>query len=479
MNKIKIILLITLLSLFTAVQLQAQGRAFGQLQTMAGSSGYIPPVNPPTPYGEGTYSNNNNNSAAQQAAIIAGYKNSANNYNDKGVRAHNTGDYKKAIAAYKKALWYNPYDETARKNLENARKALKYQRENKNNASAEKMREIEKQRATEKEKELLAQRQRSVEEMARVKAEAARRMEAGRICNEQKNLTPATEAEKANVIKSEADLAEAKLKIIQLQKDNERITSLLKMYSKSLQNNVGEFDTWAKTVDETYKNSMEVAKDYALSHLGGELLERFKPEYRKELYKRFNAVMNSENPAVRKWMLEELADRKLTPQNIEAAMGIVSLYGDGASLLKGTDNEVKQRLDALMFVNSCFETAGWVDYDKLITSDAFLKTVRPKDYYANPLKKDFAKPGDFFTEAKAIGEAYSDIVVQCYSWKTINRLTEDTESMSQKVNLLINKQQVQQEQMNCLQNCINNNDGKCMYNCTGKSKYHTPPPILE
>lgn len=169
MNTIKILLSITLLSLFTTF-LQAQGRALGQLQTLAGSSGgYFPPPSAPTPYGEGSYSNNSNNSAAQQAAIIAGYKNNATTINNKGVESHNKGNYRAAITAYKKALWYNPYDETAKKNLETARKALKYQQESKRNAAAEKLKEVEIQKAAQRERELLALQEKAVQADAQAK----------------------------------------------------------------------------------------------------------------------------------------------------------------------------------------------------------------------------------------------------------------------------------------------------------------------
>jgi len=88
-------------------------------------------------------------------------------------------------------------------------------------------------------------------------------------------------------------------------------------------------------------------------------------------------------------------------------------------------------------------------------------------------------PGDWFTQAKVIGEVYSDLVVQCVSWSSINRLTEDSESMTQKVNLLIYKQEQTMKQIECLEDCIGGPDGKCMNKCTGKSKLHTPPPFLD
>ena len=173
-------------------------------------------------------------------------------------------------------------------------------------------------------------------------------------------------------------------------------------------------------------------------------------------------------------MINELASKKLTPENVKDAVDWINTGTDAVSmtnvLLNGKPEESKNQVDALLFINSVFETAKWVDYDKLIDQPMFKQMANVKGA---------TTPGDWFTQAKLIGEVYSDAIVQYYSWKNIDRLTEDSGIMSQKVNLLINKQEQTIKQIDCLEKCIEGNDGKCMNSCTGKSRFHTPPPMLE
>ena len=194
MKNSKLIIIIAVLSMFFTYQLQAQS-AIGQLRTLSGGSVYVPPVNDPVPYGQGSYSNNN--AANNNAAIIAGYKSKATNINNKGVQYHNNGDYRAAITAYKKALWYNPYDETAKRNLENAKRALKEQRNSKRNAAAEKIREQERQRTAEKERQLVAAREKQDQANAQAKAlareQAIQKETTATVTKEQKELETNTQ----------------------------------------------------------------------------------------------------------------------------------------------------------------------------------------------------------------------------------------------------------------------------------------------
>ena len=54
----------------------------------------------------------------------------AQEINEKGNDALRTGNYRKAISSYNRALWYSPFDETIKKNLASAKESLKSNREN-------------------------------------------------------------------------------------------------------------------------------------------------------------------------------------------------------------------------------------------------------------------------------------------------------------------------------------------------------------
>ena len=143
----------------------------------------------------------------------------------------------------------------------------------------------------------------------------------------------------------------------------------------------------------------------------------------------------------------------------------------GASkIFYGSSSDVLTKLDAVLFVNSVFEAADWVSYDKLKEAPMFKQMAGVKG---------ITKPGDWFAQAKVVGEVYSDLVVQCVSWKNINELITDNEEKYQKIDLLIIKQEQTIKQINCLEECIKGTDGKCINKCTGKTKLHTPPPFPE
>lgn len=444
-GKLVHIISVAVLSMFISAPLHAQS-AYGQLQNMVPGSVTIPGVNGPANVDE----SNNFSESNSMAEKIAGYQRKSCNFNNKGVSEQNSGNYRAAIAAYKKALWYDPYNQTARDNLRSAKVALKKDREERIRNKEEKRREAERKA------------QEAIKKQAQEEKEKAIQI--------------------TNIQNTVNNLDQSKAKIASLKKDIDKTQNLLKMYTKSLRNNSDEFDKWGKTVDEAYNNTLGEAKDYALDYFSGKLLDIYKPLYKEELYKRFNFVMNSDNPEVKRWFLEELADRHLTPDNIEKAMNAVKLSTGGGSLLIGSDNEVKYRLEALLFVNDIFETAGWVNYKGLITNDAFQEAIKPGGQYLNQTAKEleFVAPSELFSQAKTIGEVYSDLVIQCISWRAINRLSNTEEQMSQRVALLIAKQKVEIQQLDCLQECIQSNrtDAQCMFKCTGKTKYHTPPPMI-
>ncbi len=466
--KILIIILVSFLAFMLSNSLIAQDDAYRQLQRAAGQNSVnVPPVNGPVPVGEQSSSSYNTDNSS--AIIIAEYQRKAVSINNQGVLSHNAGNYRAAIKAYKKALWYDPYNETARNNLKNAREAqrnkYKYNRDLKSYTKAEQ------ERKAKAERDRLAQVQRDSE------AANIRNREQN---NNTNNLTQTgssivdklalVEAEKA-----QKDLEDAKIKLAELKIGLDNTNKKLKMYSKSLANNSSELDSWAEEVDKTYANTLKVSKEYFMQmFLKYSLLTNLDPKYKTGPYQKLEELLQSSDPVKKQWLLNEFADKNLQPKDVSKFVDLFMANADaasiGAQIFDGSPADSKTQLDAVLFINSVFEAKEWVKYEELKDCPMFKQM-------ANVQGKTM--PGDWFTQAKVIGEVYSDIVVQCVSWQNINRLNEDSESMSQKVNLLIYKQEQSIKQINCLEECIKGSDGKCMNKCTGKSKLHTPPPFLE
>jgi len=93
-------------------QVEAQS-AIGQLESITGRK--IERYN-----SNNGYSNSNSNSSSYNTAR---YEKAAK-INSKGTDFFRNGNYKSAVAAFRKALWYSPFDENIKKNYKSAKEAL-------------------------------------------------------------------------------------------------------------------------------------------------------------------------------------------------------------------------------------------------------------------------------------------------------------------------------------------------------------------
>jgi tetratricopeptide (TPR) repeat protein len=442
------------------ISIFAQNDAYQQLQEAAGTnSGYIPPVNGPTILGDDANNSYTNNANAQ---IIANYQTKAVSINNEGVVYHNSGNYNKAIRYYKKALWYNPYSEVARNNLKNARNAQKIYNKNKritqsNNREAKRInKKVVKEQNNHNNQQNLSQ-------LAILEAKPNTNTDS------EQDLNAKIEAEKAV-----QDLEEAQYILTDLKSRLNKTNRLLKTYSKSLANNSQELDTWAEMVDKTYKNTLNVSKEYFTQmFMKYNLLTNFDPKYKNGPYLKLKELLSSTDPKKSTWLINEFADKHLNPSDVEYVVGLLMLNNDAKSLTSqmfdGNSDKTKTNLDAVLFVNSIFESAKWIKYDDLKDAPFFRQMANGKNK---------TMPGEWFTQAKVIGEVYSDLVVQCVSWNNINRLNEDNAAKIQKVNLLIYSQERTVEQIKCIENSIKDDNLNNVNKCIGKTKLHTPPPFL-
>lgn len=419
----------------------SQNEAYRQLQEAAGTnSSYVVPVNGPVAIGEESSSNT---TVDANAVIIAGYQQSSYEINNQGVYFHNQGNYIKAIRYYKKALWYNPYNEVARNNLKNAQEAKRIYKENIKIANNQ-----NKKNAI------------SINE---------RRQQQQEIDKAPNNKEIASEVKEAD-----KQLQEATKKLIELQTQVNNINRLLASYSKSLKNNSGELNKWSETIDKTYQNTLDVSKEYFMQiFLKYSLLTNFDTEYRNAAYKKLENILSTSDPKTRVWLMNELTSKNISPDQLETFVNIISTGTDAAGLFNeifnGTNNQTKTNLDAVLFINSVFEATGLVKYEDLKDSPFFKQMSGVKGK---------VMPSDWFAQAKVVGEVYSDLVVQCVAWYNIDKLNEDTEIISNKVNLLISNQEQTINQISCIEKAINENNLNQVNKCTGKTKLHTPPPFL-
>jgi len=463
-NNMKTYILISLFAIIFLAQCciaLSQNDAYNQLQQAAGNTSvYIPPVNGPVAVGEESSNYEYNNTNAQ---IIANYQSKAYEINNDGVYYHNSGNYNKAIRYYKKALWYDPYNETARNNLQNAKEAKQQYHENKRSA-------LKQQRNQQHE---YAQNQNTQPSKPNNQNENTQHNR--RDLNSQNTTLNNNNESNAQALKANQDLEESKAKLSDLKVSLNNTNRLLKMYSQDLRNNTGELDKWAEMVDKTYQNTLDVSKEYFLNmFLKYSLLTNLDPENRDGPYRKLEDLLKSADPDMSSWLTKELTSQNIKPKDVEKFVELVLLGYDaetiGSKIFYGSSTDIKTKLDAVLFVNSVFEAADWVSYDKLKDAPMFKQIAGVKG---------ITKPGDWFAQAKVVGEVYSDLVVQCVSWKNINELVKDNEEKSQKVDLLIIKQEQTIKQINCLEDCVKNPSGNCMNKCTGKTKLHTPPPFPE
>ena len=179
----------------------------------------------------------------------------------------------------------------------------------------------------------------------------------------------------------------------------------------------------------------------------------------------FRSILQSNDPQMQKWLAMETKLKGITPDKVEDLVDKVEKGFDLNDLLKGEQTGIKPKLDAMLFVNSLFETFNICDYKKLMVKEKLFGS------------KEIA--GEYFDKAKLIGETYTDLTSICYSWFMINKLTGENEEIAQKVNLLSFNMQYQMKQIDCLKKCMKNYTQNCNEKCTGVTKLSTPPPLLK
>ncbi|MDE3143014.1 MAG: hypothetical protein KGL19_02585 [Bacteroidota bacterium] len=403
------------------------GTAYGQLRSMTDYNPNIPEVPKPSCADCVTSAPSATTYHMTQADYNVAYgsfiNETGNNINEKGVEFFNKKDYAKALRYFIKAAKYLPDNAVIQKNIANAKQQIEYQKS---------------------EKERIAY------------AAALKKY------NEQKQK----ELERYNRDIAEKEISAAIDEIAKTKKQIAFIQLQLRNYSKELNNNRSEFEKWGATVDEAYQNTISNSKEYiAQMFIKYGLLKALDPENKKAAYNFFSKYLHSSNPKVQQWIIKECNANNVNIKVMEGIVNGVNADKDIADFLTSNKPQLQQNLNALLFINGFFESAELVDYDGLLG------------------KKFPGVPGDYFEQAKMIGETYSDLAAQCLSWYSINRLSDRNNEIAEKVQILSANMKFQEQKMECLHTCLESSvKGKtskyCVSSCTGKSRFSSPVPAL-
>ncbi len=413
-------------ALTSTMQANAQGgSAYGQLRSMTDFQPNIPMPSAPSAVGTGSSSSTTYQmtKADYDRAYSEFLNETGNKINDKGVKFFNAKNYEKALRYFERAQKYLPNNSVITKNIENTKDQLAYIKDEK---------------------------------------ERARYNEEMRKYNEKKQK----ELEEYNRKISEQEISKAITEIAKTKKQINIIQSHLRNYTKELHNNTGEFEKWGKLSEDAYNNTIENSKEYiGQMFIKYALLNALKPEVKKDIYGKLQSYLQSKNPAVRQWFLKECQANNVDVDVMEGIVNGVMADKDIADMLTSDKPTLQKQLNGILFINSFFESAKLVNYEKLL-GEKFPGT-----------------PGDYFEQAKMIGETYCDLVSQCLSWYNINKLNERTEVIGDNVKMLSNNMQFQQKKLDCLQQCLENavqnkTSKNCVNNCSGVSRLSSPVPPL-
>lgn len=250
-------------------------------------------------------------------------------------------------------------------------------------------------------------------------------------------------------------------------KDIKQAQGFLKNFARSLANNDAGLESWGREVDDAYNRVLDDSKGYLASmFIRYNLLQGvLKRSYIKELYTRTGNLSNSPNPEIQKWFATELKKTDIRVDEFQDIADRLSLGFDLGELMLTNKEQAGRTLKVLMFMNSLLETAHVKEYDNLF------KEVEKPFGLTN-------MPGEYFEQAKMIGETYSNIGAICFGWFHIRKLNADNAEMANQVAIYSAGMEQKMSEIDCLEKCIHKYTGHCYESCTGKTKWSTPPPPL-
>lgn len=258
------------------------------------------------------------------------------------------------------------------------------------------------------------------------------------------------------------DVQKINRRIADLQRNIVGIQNLLQSYSKTLHGNRTEFEKWEATVQEAYDDVLDNSKEYVLQmFLKYNLLGSLERSLQKSVFGQLGNYFSNSDPAARKWLMEQTRPDQIKLSRLKKVVEVGNLSGDFATLLKGGHEETRRNMDALLFVNSLLETKEIVKYEKMLKNSKSFNEL----------------PGEYFSQAKMIGETYANLSAIVYSWYSIKKLTYAVESYGRAINSLGHRMRLAMKETDCLKRCLEFPEEQCMDRCAGKTRLSTPPPL--
>lgn len=392
---------------------------------------------------------------AQQEEKLRVRAEKARVYNEQGVVAFKQGDFSVAVKLFREAVRLDPANSTY---LENWRRTEPLNAERKRRDREEALRASnERKRNAERERLAIAERKK-VAEAERRASDQARKSVDDQIGRAKVKL--------ATVVLSKAGLQEIRRQISDRERQIASIQNWLKLYSSALRNNSSEYEKWGDTIDAAFNNALDTSRDYFIGHfIEYNLFGMLERSTVKGVYKDLGAFLGVKDPNIQKWIVDETRRRGVKIEVLHKVVTSVTLSGDFLGVLKGDPHNVKDNLDALLFVNSLF--------DAIVTNLKRFENTKVAQF----LKK--YRLADKFAEARVIGETYSDLAAICYGWLSIDRLNTDNNAMAREIKSLSFRMQQSEKELGCLKSCIDKYSAHCQDQCTGKTRLSTPPPPLK
>jgi hypothetical protein len=256
--------------------------------------------------------------------------------------------------------------------------------------------------------------------------------------------------------KIRADIDSAGRRIPELRKEIQGLQALLRQFGASQRGNVSELEKWDDTFREAAENSRKNAVDYGMSmFLQYNLLGSLEGKVKQDAFRKLDELINSSDPAMRRWLGEQLKKRNVELERVQRAVTIGSLGGDFASLfpgdmktLKGDLSDTGKALDSLLFVNDLLEAS---------------KVVRWSG-------------SQYFQQAKMIGETYTDLAAFGFSVANVRKANKAVETYNREIRHLSRKLGGAVKEMNCLEKCLDAYADRCLDRCTGRTRFGSPPP---
>jgi hypothetical protein len=253
-----------------------------------------------------------------------------------------------------------------------------------------------------------------------------------------------------------ADIEAAGRRIPELRKEIQELQRLLRQFGASQRGNVSELEKWDETFQAAAENSRKNAVDYGMSmFLQYNLLGSLERSVKQDAFRGLDELINSSDPAMRRWLGEQLKNRNVELERVQKAVTIGSLGGDFASLfpgdlksLKGDLKDTGKALDALLFVNDLLEAT---------------KVVRWSG-------------SQYFQQAKMIGETYTDLAAFGFSVTNVRKANKAVETYNREIRHLSWRLESAVKEMSCLEKCLGADADRCMDRCTGKTRFGSPPP---